>query len=394
MSSTSNITEWENLVKNQLKTEDIYSVLSKENLEGIHVKPYYSGSATPLHTLPKVAESTHLVAEFSENSDENVYAFLAEKSVENFDGKSIFVPQNFVENEFKFSPGNVYFSLVDCFNDLGEEEGNYEYILDENLAKRLLQMPFNRAICVDISVHQNSGAAIYQQLWIALAKCKELTEKFGADVLKTIIFKTAIGGNYFFEIAKIRALKILFNQFSKEFGMDEVPFIYAETSLRNKAKNDPENNLIRSALELSAAMIGGADAVFSNDFKLGNSTELSREISFKQQILLAYESIINVFDDAGSGSFYIEDITQQLCKKAWNFFIEIEESGGYLKLLNEGIIQKKIFEQAVSEQNWVEEGKIKLIGVNLYPKLEKTKKAGELYSENQIKPVRWSEMYE
>ena len=164
--------------------------------------------------------------------------------------------------------------------------------------------------------------------------------------------------------------------------------------MRNKSINDAENNLIRSTLELSAAMIGGADAVFSNDYKIENSNSVSEEISFKQQIVLAYESIINVFDDAGNGSYYVEDLTQQFAEKSWQLFLEMEDEGGYCALLKSGCIQQKIYDQAIKEQNWVEEGKVKIIGVNLYPKLEKTKSAEELYTSDEIKAVRLSEMFE
>ena len=123
-------------------------------------------------------------------------------------------------------------------------------------------------------------------------------------------------------------------------------------------------------------------------------SELSKEISFKQQIVLAYESIINVFEDATSGSYFVEDVTQQFAEKSWKFFLEIEEKGGYLELLKSGGIQKMIFEHAVKEQCWVEEGKIKLIGVNLYPKLEIKKSIEVLYNSDEIKAVRLAEMFE
>src|SRR5690606_13869998 len=116
--------------------------------------------------------------------------------------------------------------------------------------------------------------------------------------------------------------------------------------------------------------------------------------SFKQQIVLAYESIINVFDDAGKGSYYVEDITRQLAEKAWSLFLEIEEKGGYAENLRVGEIQRMIFQHAVEEQNWVAEGKIKLIGVNLYPKHEITKNAEAMYDPAVIKPVRLAEMFE
>jgi methylmalonyl-CoA mutase len=141
-------------------------------------------------------------------------------------------------------------------------------------------------------------------------------------------------------------------------------------------------------------MIGGADAVFSNNYLVSRSTENSEEISFKQQIVLAYESIINVFEDASNGSYFVEDITLQIAEKSWAYFVEIEEGGGYLELMKKGIIPKQIYQHALEEQKWVEEGKIKLIGVNLYPKLDVKKPAEELYNEEEIKPVRWAEMFE
>ena len=266
--------------------------------------------------------------------------------------------------------------------------------INKQLAEELLSKNFERNICVDVSLYQNAGASITQQLAFALGKAKDLSEVFGAEILNKLVFKFAIGANYFFEIAKIRAFKILFNQFSKEFNLDLIPYIFAETSLRNKAKNDEENNLIRSTLEIAAAMIAGSDAVFANDFKVQHSTELSEEISFTQQVVLAYESIINVFEDAANGSYYVEEITHQLAENAWKLFLELENSGGFVENLKSGKIAEIIYNQAIAEQNWVEEGKIKLIGVNLYPKLEKTKSVEQLYNAKEIKAVRLAEMFE
>lgn len=379
--------DWENLVKKQLKTENIYEILSKDNLENIFVKPYYQNNKKT-KILPKVEESTHLVAEYQDGLEEQAFAFLLNENIGALDEKALFVNNPDLAEHILTDKTNRYFSLIDVFSDDKMAE------INDHLAGELLSKAFERQICVDISLHQNAGASIIQQLTFALSKSKELVEKFGAEILEKLVFRFAIGSNYFFEIAKLRAFKYLFNQFSKEFEKDLIPYMFAETSFRNKAKNDAENNLIRSTLELASAMIGGADAVFSNDYKIENKTELSKEISFKQQVVLAYESIINVFEDATSGSYFVEDITQQFAEKSWKLFLEIEENGGYLELLKAGEIQKMIFEQAMKEQSWVEEGKIKLIGVNLYPKLEKKKSVEELYNSNEIKAVRLSEMFE
>lgn len=387
MSNTDILSNWENLVKKQLKTEDIYPVLEKQNLEGIEVKPFYTEVQKPLVNLPRVEESTHLVARYHESLEEEVFAFMLDQNVENLDQKTLFVNNKELAGHISPKEEDQYFSLIDVFN---EKEGS----IDDQLVKELLSKGFKRNICVDIALHQNAGAAIYQQLGIALAKAKDLAEVYGAEILNKLIFRIAVGGSYFFEMAKLRAFKIVFNQLSKEYGLDEVPYIFAETSLRNKAVSDNENNLIRSTLELASAMIGGADAVFSNNYLVDRSTDNSEEISFKQQIVLAYESIINVFEDASNGSYYVEDITRQFAEKAWALFVEIEEAGGYLELLKQGVIQKKIYDHAIEEQQWIEEGKIKLIGVNLYPKLEVKKSVADLYNEKEIKAIRWAEMFE
>ena len=385
MFATVTLQDWENLVKKQLKTDDIYAILSKENLEGITVKPYYDKSPENLQNLPKVEESTHLVAKYQEGLEEDAYAFLLNNNVEKLSDKTIFVANEDLAGHITMSDENKYFSLIDVFE-------NNE--INSQLAEELLSKNFERNICIDASLYQNAGASITQQLTFSLGKAKDLTEVFGAEILNKLVFKFAIGANYFFEIAKIRAFKMLFNQFSKEFNLDLIPYIFAETSLRNKAKNDEENNLIRSTLEIAAAMIAGSDAVFANDFKVQNSTELSEEISFKQQVVLAYESIINVFEDAANGSYYVEEITHQLAENAWKLFLELENSGGFVENLKSGKIAEIIYNQAIAEQNWVEEGKIKLIGVNLYPKLEKTKSVEQLYNAKEIKAVRLAEMFE
>ncbi len=385
MFATVTLQDWENLVKKQLKTDDIYAILSKENLEGIPVKPYYDKSPKSLKNLPKVEESTHLVAKHQEGLEEDAYAFLLDNNAETLSDKTIFVANKDLAGHIRLSEENRYFSLIDVFV-------NNE--INKQLAEELLSKNFEKNICVDVSLYQNAGASITQQLAFALGKAKDLAEVFGAEILDKLIFKFAVGANYFFEIGKIRAFKLLFNQLAKEFNLDLIPYIFAETSLRNKAKNDEENNLIRSTLEIAAAMIAGSDAFFANDFKVQHSTELSEEISFKQQVVLAYESIINVFEDAANGSYYVEEVTQQFAENAWKLFVELDNSGSFSENLKSGKIAELIYNQAIAEQNWVEEGKIKLIGVNLYPKLEKTKSVEQLYNSQEIKPVRWAEMFE
>ena len=387
MPNSTSFQDWENLVKKQLKTENIDDVLKQDNLEGLDVKPYYDAVSKPLSVLPKVEENTQFVSLHQEEWEQDSFAFLLNKNVEGLEDKTLFINSVALAEHIKLTEGNRYISLIDVFNE-------DEISVNQQLGKELLAKGFERSLCIDVSVHQNAGASVTQQIGIALAKFKELIEVFGLEIVDQVTFKVALGANYFFEIAKLRALKLGIYQLSSVLGLISVPYIFAETSMRNKSLLDLENNLIRSSLELSVGMIGGADALFSNDYRIENSTLLSQEISFKQQIVLAYESIINVFEDGANGSYYVEDLTQQIVSKAWNYFIDIEDNGGYLAELESGRIQKDIYQQAIAEQKWVEEGKIKLIGVNLYPTLEIKKRAEELYLETKIKPVRWAEAYE
>ena len=387
MFPNSTLADWEKLVEKQLKSEDIYNALSKPNLEGITVKPIYDTVANTVSILPRVEENMVLVADYNEDLADDVYGILLKENASGFEGKNIYINNKDLAEHISPEESNKYYALVDVFDT---ETGT----LNQQLVQELLAKDFDRNIGVDISVYQNAGASLVQQLAFALLKAKELADNFGGEVLNKITFKVAVGANYFFEVAKIRTLKLLFNQLSREYNLDLIPYIFAESTLRNKTIIDEENNLIRSTLELASAMVAGADAVFSSDFKINEATALSKEIAFKQLIVLAYESIVNVFEDAANGSYYVEDITNQLADKAWTLFVELEEKGGFSEASKNSTISNLIFEHATAEQTWVEEGKIKLVGVNIYPKLEAKKSVSEMYTTSKIKAVRWAEMYE
>ncbi|OPC03832.1 methylmalonyl-CoA mutase [Elizabethkingia ursingii] len=383
-----NLQDWEKLVAKQLKTEDIYKVLEKENIEGLEIKPFYTLENIVPVKLPRLEENMHLVAPYNDYLLEDAYAFLIKEEPLQLQDKAFFYEDSALNTAAAKDKNNNYFCLQDIFK--GIEKGE---TFSSETGKELLTTEAKRKIGVDISIYQNAGASIVQQLAIALLKTKELAELYGENVFEQTVFRVAVGSQYFLEIAKIRALKILINQLSKVYNKEAIPYIFAETSLRNKSLNDPENNLIRSTLELASAMIGGADAVYANDYKLSETNSVSEEISFKQQIVLAYESIINVFEDATSGSFFVEDATKDIAERAWELFLELEKSGGYISNLESGNIQKLVYNQAIKEQNWLDEGKIKLLGVNLYPALDAKIAPEELYNESVIKPVRLAERY-
>lgn len=384
---TQQLNDWEKLVSQQLKSDDIYNILKNDNLENVTVKPFYAESSQSDLQLNRAVEASHLISPYSENADEHVSAMILDHNDESLTGKDLFITSPELAQQIQVNEENRYYVLADIFN---AKNG----AADVQFGKELLAKTFSKNIAVDTVLFQNAGAAIYQQLGLALAKAKELTELFGVEVLDRIVFKFAIGSNYFFEIAKIRAFRLLMKQLAAEFRTTTDPFIYAETTLRNKTVNDAENNLIRSTLELSAGMIGGADALFANDFSIDKSTELSREIAFKQQIVLAYESILNVFEDGSAGSYYIEDLTLQFAALGWTYFVETEDIGGFTAAFESKKIHSDLYKRAVTEHEWVRDGKIKLIGVNLYPHKPVVLGIDQLYDKQAIKPVRWAEIFE
>ena len=163
--------DWESQVRKQLKNDDIYGILAKENLEGVLVKPYYSNTANNIPVLPKVVESTHLVSNYRKELESDVYAFLLEKNVEDISEKTLFINNRELAEHISPKDDNGYIALVDIIDDEAA-------MLDEQLGRELLAKQFHRNLCVDITLHQNAGAGMAQQLGIALSKAKELVEVF------------------------------------------------------------------------------------------------------------------------------------------------------------------------------------------------------------------------
>ncbi len=128
--------DWESVVQKQMKTENIYEILSKENLEGIVVKPYYDSVPTALSNFPKMEESTQLVSLYHESSEENIYAFLLNNNVEDLIDKVLFINDKDLAEHISIDDSNRYFSLIDVFSE--DENG----AINEQLVKELLAKNF------------------------------------------------------------------------------------------------------------------------------------------------------------------------------------------------------------------------------------------------------------
>ena len=184
-----------------------------------------------------------------------------------------------------------------------------------------------------------------------------------------MIFQVAIGSNYFFEIAKLRALRVLYKALAKEYGFNQDCLIFAEPTRRNKTIYDYNTNMLRTTTECMSAIFGGAnvvnnlpyDAVYHKDNEFGD------RISRNQLLVLKHESYFDKVSNPADGAYYIEELTNSLSEKALNLFKDIETNGGFLTMLKDGTIQRKIKEQAAKEQEDFNQGKITLLGTNKHP---------------------------
>lgn len=243
------------------------------------------------------------------------------------------------------------------------------------------EAPGIRAVGVSTLPYHEAGASAVEELGIALATgaayLTELTER-GLSVeaaAKQIRFSFSIGGNFFMEIAKIRAARVLWAQVVAAFGGSaeaQKIELHARTGLYNKTQNDPYVNMLRTTTEALSAVIAGVDSLCVGHFDECTRVPdtFSRRISRNTQVILQEEcELTSVIDPAG-GSWAIEWLTDQLCEKSWAFFQEIEALGGMGDALDSGFIANRLEATHTGNLQMLNQRRSSLIGTNVYPDLE------------------------
>ncbi|MDE6218266.1 MAG: acyl-CoA mutase large subunit family protein, partial [Muribaculaceae bacterium] len=242
-------------------------------------------------------------------------------------------------------------------------------------------VPGLRCFCVDSRMLNNSGAYITQELGYALAWGSEwmsmLTEAglCACDIADRIKFKMGISSNYFMEIAKFRAGRMLWAEIAKAYGACEESckmHVHAVTSEFNMTIYDAHVNMLRSMTESMSAALAGVDSIETLPFDLTfkRPDEFSERIARNQQILLRDESHLNKVTDPAGGSYYIENLTSSIADVAWKLFNETEEAGGFYTLLKKGEIQGKVNESGVKRHLDVARRKENLLGTNQFPSFQ------------------------
>jgi methylmalonyl-CoA mutase len=271
-------------------------------------------------------------------------------------------------------------------------EGNWFTTSDKNnfetLEKIFTATTNLSLLSIDLGLYQNAGANITQQIAYSLAHANEYLNRLPI-ITKPIVFQVSVGTNYFFEIAKLRALRMLFKLIASEYNAEIDCHLLVTPTKRNKTIYDYNVNMLRTTTECMSAILGGADAVANlpYDSLYHKDNEFGDRIARNQLLVLKHESYFDKVDNPADGSYYIESITMQLAEKSLALFKDIEANGGFLKLLNDGTIKKKIQESASKEQELFDSKKEVLLGTNKYPnKEDKMKHDLELFPFVKIKP--------
>lgn len=410
---------WKQKIQYNLKGADYNEALIWDSPEGIKVKPFYHSE--DLKNIPHF----NITADKSWKIGQDIFAGDARKAnqkalktlqrgaeslifnipteaikvkelLNDIDLNTVAVHFNFqflssdyvnqILEYFKTPESRVHLNL-DIIGHLART-GNWFHNLKkdhESLDKITSRMELEQgcsALSIDLSLYQNAGAHIVQQLAYSLAHANEYLNHGLLNQGQGIVFKLAIGSNYFFEIAKIKALRILWKTLAQQYKVSANCHITATPSKRNKTLYEYNANMLRTTSECMSAILGGADTVINlaYDALYHKDNEFGERIARNQLLVLKNESYLDKVANPTEGAYYIETLTSQLAEKALKLFKDIEASGGFLKQLKNHTIQKKIKESAQKEQMLFDKSEEILIGANKYQhRNDRMKDEMELY---------------
>ena len=413
--------QWKQQIQYDLKGADYNDTLIWESPEGIKIKPFYHADETPnsfyvsnknkafqicqnifvfdveksvrrsIETLQRGAESLRFTIQ---DKNINVIRLLETLPIETtviYFNLQFLCPE-FVKkiNEIAKVRNATFYVQIDPIGQLAKEGNWFANLKSDFEVLNLIKLtcPAIHFLSIDGTLYQNAGATMVQQIaYIA----SHVTEYFNRidNFNGSIVLEVAVGSHYFFEIAKLRALRLVLQSIASEFNPDVKFHILTTPSKRNKTLYDYNVNMLRTTTECMSAILGESDAV-SNlpyDVLYHKENEFGDRISRNQLLVLKNESYFDKVNNPADGAYYIENITHQMAEKALTLFKEIEVAGGFITQLIEGTIQRKIQESASKEQELFDSGKEILLGTNKYPnKDDKMSHDLELFPFMKTKP--------
>lgn len=401
--------EWKQKIQMDLKGADYNNTLIKTTNEGIHIKPFYhkddfKSIAINLTKIDfNIAQSVFIADEKIANKIAQNALKKGAKSI-HFLANSEFNIDLILNNLNTYKAINICFKInfinQDFINDLLEKTNDLSIDLEidiiENFVKtgnwyqdrvndfEQLKKSVKKTNCISVNtgIYQNAGANQVQQIAYALAHLNEYLNDNIINNNTKINCNFTVGGDYFFEIAKLRAFRYLFQKLIKEYNISPTLNIIVQPTLRNKTIYDYNCNMLRTTTECMSAILGGANEIsnVSYDSIYHKSNDFGERIARNQLIILKEESYFKEANQIVEGSYYIEQITYELAEKSLILFKNIEKNNGFINQLLKGTIQRKIEESALKEQTQFDNNELTLVGTNKYQNVnDKMKKDLELF---------------
>ena len=325
-----------------------------------------------LNTLLRGIDLTRNTVHFSSSFSYSILADLLSENV-----KALGLNPGDVKGSFNFDSLSYYLLHGEFYNSAMDNFNEAAALLRFASEK----LPAFRIIGVNGQYFSNAGATAVQELAYVLASASEylaqLTER-GLDpdtICNRIQLHFSIGPNYFMEIAKLRAARLLWAKLAGKYGACSAEAlracIHSISGLRNKTLYDPYVNMLRLTTEGMSAAIGGAGAITLLPFN-GIYTEndpFGHRMARNVQNILKEESHLDKMVDPAGGSYYLESLTHEMASMAWEIFRQIESQGGMLKALTSGMIKSEIEKISAIRQNDVAQRKTSILGTNSYPNL-------------------------
>jgi methylmalonyl-CoA mutase len=254
-------------------------------------------------------------------------------------------------------------------------------------------MPKFNSISISGYHMQEAGANQVLELAFTLADGKEYVKTAlakGLDVdgfAGRLSFFFAIGMNFYLEVAKLRAARLLWWRIMKAFNPQNPKSLmlrtHCQTSGWSLTEQDPYNNVVRTTVEAMAAVFGGTQSLHTNSFDeaIALPSETSSRIARNTQLILQEETHITSVIDPWAGSYMMENLTQEMADKAWEIVLEVDAMGGMTKAVESGWAKLKIEAAAAEKQAKIDSGADVIVGVNKY-KLDKEELVDVLVIDN------------
>lgn len=380
--------EWKNKANFDLNGKEFNENLNWNGLDGINVPPYFSPDqkSKRINHNRSSKGKINIAKSFILKNDSRSTSICKSFLNDDFDTVKLFIPKGYKLSEIisteglrskniqfqfelftegyikevielgtKMATGKTIFLNLDIISRL-PIEGNW--LVSENedleLLTKVSQLEKNIIpYSVDSTYYHNSGANTVQQIAYTIATAVEYADLLGSDFFDKVQYNFAVGSNFFFEIAKITVLDYLLNLVKDKYDIKTENVIRCESSFRNKTIYDAHSNLLRSTTEAFSALIANVDTFVSSAFDetYNSANSFSNRLGYNQLLILTEEAYANKVDNIDEGSYYLDFIKHELAEKSLEIFKLIENGGGILKQLKEGIIQRKVNESSRKEQD-------------------------------------------